>query len=275
MCFSQLNVQWPKGARMWACIFEGANMCTKPLPWMQAWNETNNFCPWTWNPHTDRVWQAGLVTLGMEVSWGKAQGALPQEAHKMCKRAHLSATPCPWSTCRHMQSTCWEKAGECGKPGALEQKAWSSVRGIRAFSPWVLCLHLKLKGHCHPGTATLSFCPCISNGECDWQVHQMSSLKVHWTTKKLRAFSSCPTGLSHPVHEQMEWVRVSRQYFTLHYNLWILFGSSSLSCLTLPQFQFCTASEQEANVITALEVPAFPDHIKIFGRVMIAPQKIN
>lgn len=135
MCFFQLNVQWPKGARMWAFIFEGANMCTKPLPWMQAWNETNNFCPWTWNPHTDRVWQAGLVTLGMEVSWGKAQGALLQDAHKMCKRAHLFATPCPWSTCRHMQSTCWEKAGECGKPGALGQKAWSSVRGIRAFSP--------------------------------------------------------------------------------------------------------------------------------------------
>lgn len=108
--------------------------------------------------------------------------------HTRCVREHISpATPCPWSTCRHRQSTCWEKAEECAKPWGLRQKAWGGVRCIRAPSSWALCLHLKLKGHCHPGTATLPFCPCTSNGECDWRVPQLSSLKVHETTTKLRA----------------------------------------------------------------------------------------
>lgn len=71
----------------------------------------------------------------------------------------------------------------------------------------------------------------------------------------------------------MERVRVSGQYFTLHYNPWVLFGSRSISCFPAPQFQLCAASDQKANVIIALEMPAFPDHIKIIGRMMIAHNK--
>lgn len=51
------------------------------------------------------------------------------------------------------------------------------------------------------------------------------------------------------------------------------FASSTLSCLIPLEFQLCTASEQEANVIITLEVPAISDYIKVLGRVMIAQAK--
>jgi len=70
----------------------------------------------------------------------------------------------------------------------------------------------------------------------------------------------------------MEGVRVPGQYFTLHYYHRLSLGSSSISCFPPLQVQLCTASEQNANVITALEMPAFPaflDYIKIISRIIM------
>lgn len=124
----------------------------------------------------------------MEVSRGKARGTLLQDAHKMCKRAHLSCHP---MSMEHLQPHAehllgrgrrvWKAAGT-----QAEAMKWCKMYQSILLTGTVSAPETE-RSLWNLGTATLSFCPCISNGECDWQVHRMSSLKVHRTTTKLRA----------------------------------------------------------------------------------------
>lgn len=110
--FFPANVQWPKGARMWACTYEGVNVhkaiasnigmglrlnkqttsvCGQEIPTLMG-SDKQGLSHWVWRSPEERL--QGLCC----------------RMHTRCVREHIPpTTPCPWRTCRHRQSTCWGK----------------------------------------------------------------------------------------------------------------------------------------------------------------------
>lgn len=180
--------------------------------------------------------------------------------HTRCVREHNSpATPCPWSTFRHMQST-------SGKGRRVWKATGTQAEGMKwckMYQSTLLAVSAPERTlppqHCHPVLLSLHFQwgMCLASSP---EEQFEGSLNDH----KAKGYFPAVQQECH-IQCTSKWNGSEcpdSTYFTLHYNLWILFGSSRLSCLTPPQFQLCAASKQKANVIIALDTPAFSDHIK-------------